>query len=83
MGSEMCIRDSAYATLGEGSGEKYVGQAVDKRNAFAGEIRVRDTVVDTQPYRSGVSVEDDERLVPFAELMSQLRQREQFRELER
>ncbi|WP_301924901.1 MMPL family transporter [Corynebacterium glaucum] len=73
----------AYATLGEGSGEKYVGQAVDKRNAFAGEIRVRDTVVDTQPYRSGVSVEDDERLVPFAELMSQLRQREQFRELER
>ena len=41
-----------------------------------GEIPIEDTVVDTQPYRSGVSVDDDSQLVPFSQLMRDLKERE-------
>ena len=33
-------------------------------------------MVDTQPYRSGVTVTEDERLVPFGELVRELDARE-------
>ena len=41
----------------------------------AGEVAIDDVVVDTQPYRSGVSVDDDKNLVPFEELVRRLEQR--------
>ncbi|WP_175934343.1 MMPL family transporter [Corynebacterium sp. Marseille-P4321] len=40
-----------------------------------GEDAVADMVVDTQPYRSGVSVEEDTTLVPFDELIRRIDER--------
>ncbi|SDL97270.1 putative drug exporter of the RND superfamily [Corynebacterium mycetoides] len=37
-----------------------------------GDVAVADTVVDTQPVRGGVSVEDNAELIPFHELMRRL-----------
>ena len=47
-------------------------EVVDKRGL---EVAIEDTVVDTQPYRAGVSAEDDPELVPFEELMRRLEQK--------
>lgn len=41
-----------------------------------GEVAIDDMVIDSQPYRSGVTVDDDENLVPFEELMRRLEQRD-------
>ena len=41
-----------------------------------GEIPIEDTVVDAQPYRSGVSVGENSQLVPFSQLMRDLQERE-------
>lgn len=60
----------AYAALGEGSSERH-GPAV----ASASETPIEETVVDTQPYRSGVTVNEDANLVPFDELVRQLNER--------
>ncbi|WP_066527854.1 MMPL family transporter [Corynebacterium bouchesdurhonense] len=64
----------AYASLGEGSSG---GHAAGAPVAPApGETPIEATVVDTQPYRSGVTVKEDTTLVPFGELVRQLDQRE-------
>lgn len=55
----------AYASLGESEPARP-----------AGETPIEHMVVDTQPYRSGVTVDDDETLVPFEELMRRLEQRD-------
>lgn len=77
----------AYASLGEGASESYGGDApAEGEYALAGaplaapagatpaggETPIERTVVDTQPYRSGVTVTEDERLVPFGELVREL-----------
>ena len=64
----------AYASLGEGSSG---GHAAGNAAAPApGETPIEETVVDTQPYRSGVTVAEDATLVPFGELVRQLDERE-------
>ena len=64
----------AYASLGEGSSG---GHAAGGSAAPApGETPIEEAVVDTQPYRSGVTVAEDTTLVPFGELVRQLDERE-------
>ena len=64
----------AYASLGEGSSGGHA--AGDAAAPAPGETPIEETVVDTQPYRSGVTVAEDATLVPFGELVRQLDERE-------
>ncbi|MCP1387559.1 MMPL family transporter [Corynebacterium sp. TA-R-1] len=48
----------------------------------ADEVAIGEMVVDTQPYRSGVSVDEDSSLVPFDQLMRELEQRRRREALE-
>lgn len=62
--------------LGEDNWWMFGKASASKSSRPEGEIPIEETVVDTQPYRSGVSVDEDSQLVPFSQLMRDLQERE-------
>lgn len=60
----------AYASLGESSSGP--APAAPETHPRTGEIAIADTVPDTLPVRGGRSVDEDDSLVPFDELMRRL-----------